>query len=130
MRAFLSAVLFLALLPGVVMANRLDLTEGDAGKNLILRQGDQLTVTLSTNPTTGYSWSVVGKSQGLLKQVGESRFVQSRHRPGMVGVGGCQVWTFLAVATGKTTLGFSYARSWEHGVAPVRMIEWPVTIRK
>ena len=112
------------------MANRLDLTEGDAGKNLILRQGDQLTVTLSTNPTTGYSWGVVDRSQGLLKQVGESRVVQSSHRPGMVGVGGRQVWTFLAVATGKTTLGFSYARSWERGVAPVRMIGWPVTIRK
>ena len=130
MRAFLSAVLFLALLPGVVMANRLDLTEGDAGKNLILRQGDQLTVTLSTNPTTGYSWSVLCTSPRLLQQCGESSFKQPRHRPGKVGVGGEQIWKFRALASGEMILRFSYARSWEHGVAPVRMIEWPVTIRK
>ena len=130
MKASLIVGFFLVLLPGNALANRLDVSEGDAGKDLILRHGDQLRVTLSSNPTTGYSWSVVGRSQGLLKQVGDTRFEQSRHRPGMVGVGGRQVWTFLAVAAGKTTLVFSYERPWEHGAAPVRMIEWPVTIRK
>jgi len=130
MKASFIAGFFLMLVPGILLANQLDITQGDAGKDLVLCRGDELKVTLPANPTTGYSWSVLCSSPGLLQQWGESRFEQSRHRPGMVGVGGEQIWKFRALASGMMILRFSYARSWERGVDPVRMIEWPVTIRK
>jgi inhibitor of cysteine peptidase len=120
---------FLLLLPGIVLADRLEIGEGEVGKDLVIRRGDLLVVNLPANPTTGYSWSVASSSSGILKQVEASRFEPSRYRRGMVGVGGRQHWKFRAVARGKLLLNFSYARPWENHVAPVRVIQWPVTIR-
>lgn len=128
MKAFLVLGFLFALLPGVAMANKVVLGEEDAGKDLVLRCGDLLMVTLPSNPTTGYSWAVLARPSGLLREVGKSRFEPSLHRSGMTGVGGVQRWKFRALATGKATLKFSYTRPWEHGVAPARVILWPATI--
>ena len=47
----------------------------------------------------------------------------------MVGAGGTEIWTFRAVREGKTTLTFGYVRPWEKGIAPVKTVAWPVTVR-
>jgi len=130
MKASLIVGFFLVLLPVIALANRLDVGEGEAGKDLVLHKRDHLRVNLPANPTTGYSWSVLCTPPGLVKLSGESRFEQSKHSLGMVGVGGEQFWEFRAVASGKMILRFSYARSWEHSVPPARVIEWSVTIGK
>ncbi len=130
MKASLMLGFLLASLPGVAMANRLDVGEGEAGKDLVLQRGDLLMVTLPANPSTGYSWGVLSTPSGLLKQVRKSLFEPSPHHSAMVGVGGVQRWNFRAVAVGKVNLRFSYTRPWEHGVEPVRVISWPVIIRK
>ena len=130
MKVSLLAGFFLLLLPGIALANRLEVGEGESGKDLVLGRGDVLTVSLPANPTTGYSWSVACTPAGVLKQVGESRFETSGHCQGMVGVGGRQLWKFRAVSPGQTRLTFSYSRPWEHDVAPARLIQWPITIRR
>jgi len=130
MKVSLLAGFFLLLLPGIALANRLEVGEGEAGKDLVLGRGDVLTVSLPANPTTGYSWRVTCVPAGLLKQVGESRFESSGHRQGMVGVGERQRWKFRAVLQGQASLVFSYVRPWEHDVAPARVIQWPITIRR
>lgn len=129
MKASLIVGFVIFLLPGIAFASRLDVGEGEAGKDLILQRGDLLTVSLPANPTTGYSWRVVCAPPGLLKQI-KSSFESSRHRQGMVGVGGRQIWEFRAVARGQAALVFSYSRPWEHHVGPVHVIQWPVMIRR
>ena len=122
---------FLVLfLPGIALANCLNVGEGESGKDLVLRRGDLLTVTLPANPSTGYSWYVACTPRDLLKQLGAVRREEARHRHVMVGVGGVQIWNFRAIERGKANLVFSYSRPWEHGVAPVRLIQWPVTISR
>lgn len=130
MKASLILGFLFALLPGVTLANRLEVDDKDAGKDLLLGRGDHLRVTLPANPSTGYSWSVSDSPPGLLKQMGEPRFESATSRHGMVGAGGLQCWEFRAVGVGKMTLNFTYSRAWEHGSQPAREITWPVTIRK
>jgi inhibitor of cysteine peptidase len=129
MKAFLIFGLLLALLPGVTMAEKLEVHEGDAGKELILRRHDILRVVLPSNPTTGYSWSVVSFPAGLLQEFTHTRYDHLHHYPRLVGAGGEQIWKFLAVAAGNTTLKFSYARPWEHGVAPVKTKTWKIIVQ-
>jgi inhibitor of cysteine peptidase len=47
----------------------------------------------------------------------------------MVGAGGTEIWTFRAVRKGKTTLTLGYVRPWEKGIAPVKTVSWPITVR-
>eukprot|EP00291_Cryptomonas_curvata_P024223 CAMPEP_0172173708 /NCGR_PEP_ID=MMETSP1050-20130122/13228_1 /TAXON_ID=233186 /ORGANISM="Cryptomonas curvata, Strain CCAP979/52" /LENGTH=130 /DNA_ID=CAMNT_0012845541 /DNA_START=80 /DNA_END=472 /DNA_ORIENTATION=+ len=76
-----------------------------------LALGDQFTVTLASNPTTGYTWEI-SKASALLKKV-DSKYIPTDSQPGLVGGGGKDVYTFKTVGTGPGEIIFSYKRSWE-----------------
>ena len=127
MKFFLSLMLVAVLLSGVLQAASLDVTGGESGKDLVLRRGDLLTVSLPSNRTTGYCWSPSFSTGGILATKGAGAYFQDR--PGRVGSGGTEKWTFRAVKPGTTTLTLCYARPWEKGVAPVKTVGWPVAVR-
>lgn len=66
--------------------------------------GESFTLSLSTNRTTGYSWSakVSGKSASV--KVGAGRFTAPQSPEGMVGVPGTTSWTIRAVKAGTATV--------------------------
>ncbi len=90
-----------------------DLTEADNGSRVTLEQGQELVITLESNPTTGYSWHVMEVDADVLKQVGEIEYKQATGSDGLVGAGGTETIRFEAVATGEATLTLGYFRSWE-----------------
>ncbi len=90
-----------------------DLTEADNGSRVRLGQGEELVITLESNPTTGYSWHVIETNPEVLKQVGEIEYEQSPGSDGLVGAGGTEMIRFEAVAPGEVTLTLGYYRSWE-----------------
>jgi inhibitor of cysteine peptidase len=128
MRGFLVAVFLMLSIPWAVRAAALEIGEREFGKRLVVAREDLLTVTLPANPSTGYCWTVSSVPAGLLREIGKPAFEPRGHRAGMVGVGGWQRWRFRAATPGQALLAFSYSRPWEHGVAPARLIRWPVTI--
>jgi predicted secreted protein len=117
------------LLVGWAGAAQLDLTEAENGKDILLNRGDMLLVHLPSNRTTGYGWSVVNSKPGKLEEPGEPTLKPLKSARGLVGAGSVETWTFRAATAGRTTLTFSYARPWEKGVSPIRVIAWPVTVR-
>ncbi len=103
--------------------------EDDDGGQVVFKQGQVLVVTLESNPSTGYSWSVVENQDSILEQVGESEFVQPEQSdPPMVGVGGWEVFRFKAVSTGQETLELIYRRSWETDVEPANTFTIEVVV--
>jgi inhibitor of cysteine peptidase len=83
-----------------------------------VRAGDQFSVSLPSNQTTGYSWRLAeGVSSAVLKTMG-SRYTAPAPSGGLVGRGGTETWVFRALAKGKTTITLEYARPWEKGVKP------------
>jgi predicted secreted protein len=80
-------------------------------------------ITLDSNPTTGYSWTVDYDSQ-FLTQENET---YSRSRPGLVGSGGQKIFTFTPIRIGKTTISAVYKRSWENIVADERTFSIIIT---
>lgn len=128
MKHFLTGPLIAMVLSGWTYAAQLDLTEKDNGKDLRIDCSDVLVFRLPSNRSTGYSWSVVTSESSLLGQVGEVGYELPKSAKGLVGAGGTEVWKFRALGTGSLTITFAYARPWEKGVPPVRMLSWPVTI--
>jgi inhibitor of cysteine peptidase len=99
-------------------ANGTSLTEADNGKTINLQPGETLTLTLESNPTTGYSWQVMELDNAVLTQEGDPEYKQSSGAEGLVGAGGTETFRFKTIGSGETSLSLGYMRSWE-SVPPV-----------
>ena len=100
---------------------------GDDGREMQLKKGQTLVVTLEGNPTTGYSWEVAEPlDEQVLRQVGEAEFKAESE---LVGAGGVQILRFEAVNAGKTTLKLVYHHPWEKDVEPLETYSIQVVVR-
>ena len=77
--------------------------------------GSQFIIILESNPTTGYKWEA-SFDNSLLKLV-KSDYKQAEDKPGMVGVGGKEYFTFEGLKKGSAKVTLDYKRSWEEGSA-------------
>ena len=92
-------------------------SEPQAGSSVALQVGDTLEVSLESNPTTGYSWSVVQADPAILQSAGDPVFQPSS---GLMGAGGTVTHRFTTVGAGETTLKLIYARLFEPKFAPLK----------
>lgn len=83
-------------------------------KQVEVGAGGTLTVTLCSNPTTGFEWeSAIISEQTVLQEI-DHRFVPPEAE-GVVGAAGKEVWTFKALKKGTSTVSVEYSRPWEGG---------------
>jgi inhibitor of cysteine peptidase len=128
-RLFLVTILAAAVLSMAACGRtQTNLTMADNGKSISLSSGDTFTVTLDSNPTTGYSWSVTDDAGGIVQQQGTSAYTAASKTP-IAGGGGTETLTFKAVNSGAGTLTLGYARPWEKGVAPVKTFSVNVNVK-
>ncbi len=115
-------------------------------------EGDTLTITVDSNPTTGYDWNIQLKDRAVLDLV-DSAYVQesfqgeSAIKPSqedsansqdaqiveepLSGAGGYSVYTFKAHAGGHETITFTYTRSFDpQEDDPVNVLEVTVDENK
>ena len=128
MRGFLSALLTATTFTSLVSAAEIKLTEQDQNQTCFLHRGDALLISLPTNRTTGYGWNYLFSTAGILRQEGKMVYQQAKSSEGMVGAGGTEIWKFMAVKKGKTSLCFSYLRPWERNIAPVKTNTWNIIV--
>ena len=79
--------------------------------------GDSFTVTLCSNPTTGFQWSESAQisDQTVVEQI-DSKFVSPQSEPPPPpGTPGQRIWTFKALKAGDSTVSLDYSRPWEGG---------------
>lgn len=70
--------------------------------------GEEFTITVASNPTTGYTWTVTGEpADSIAVPVGEPTSTAGS----MPGEGGTETFTFKASGPGTTTITLTYARS-------------------
>ena len=74
----------------------------------------QFSITLASNPTTGYQWSVVDYDKNLLN-LSQSQFKKAQSK--LIGAGGTMVFTFVLklhkIYPASTEIQFKYARAWD-----------------
>jgi inhibitor of cysteine peptidase len=83
-----------------------------------------LTVTLCSNPTTGFQWSENAEISNpqVIAQT-EHKFLTPEEK-NIVGGAGQEVWTFSALEPGQTSVYLEYSRPWEGGEKG----EWTFTL--
>ena len=123
----MSFFLALALFSGCG-ANGTRITDADNGKQISIKPGDVVTVTLESNPTTGYSWQVMEIDNAILIQDGDPEYKQSSGSDGLVGAGGTETFHFRAVGSGNASLELGYMRPWE-SVPPIQTFTIQVVVQ-
>jgi len=106
-----------SMIPSKIAGRSLELDENDAGKEIQVAVGDQITINLEGNLTTGYAWSIVQIDEGMLEQQGE---VQYERESDLIGAGEITTFTFKALDAGQTQLELEYKRPFEKDKAPLR----------
>jgi inhibitor of cysteine peptidase len=90
-----------------------------SGKTIEISAGNSLTVTLDSNPSTGFSWVLKGiGNESVLEQAGHEFKAAPASDPPLLGAGGKEIWTFKALNKGSSTISMEYVRSWEQNVEP------------
>ncbi len=86
--------------------------------------GGELTVTLGSNPTTGFKWSEFAEisDETIIQQVSHMFVGPGIDKP--PGTPGEEVWIFKALKRGTTTTLLEYGRPWVEEDA----LHWTVTI--
>jgi predicted secreted protein len=87
---------------------------------------ENFTVSLESNQSTGYSWSLGMVSDN--SQIVVAGMDYDLPDNAKTGQGGAEVWHLKAVASGTVKLMFYYARSWEKE-APVKTLTFTVNIK-
>jgi inhibitor of cysteine peptidase len=129
----LRRILFIFILSGVLAATtgcgprKIDVNSTDARRQLNVKVGERLAVSLEGNLTTGYTWEASDLDTSMIQQVGAAAFVSSH--PGLVGAGGTQTLAFKALKAGTTNLTLIYHRPWEKDITPLHTFTVTINIK-
>jgi inhibitor of cysteine peptidase len=97
----------------------------DAGSVVSLASGNELTISLPANPSTGYTWTVISMDNAVLTQIGDAEFVPESN---LIGAAGTMILRFEGLAGGETLLELGYLRTWED-VEPLDTYQVTITVR-
>jgi inhibitor of cysteine peptidase len=85
--------------------------ESCQGHTIELRKGQKLELTLTSNPTTGYSWQYSSPlDTGNIKEI--KHYFESSSS--VIGAGGEEHWVYQAIKPGSLTINLEYRRPWEN----------------
>ena len=116
----ISVVLFFVLFFAVRNSENSKVIETKVGKSF--------TITLDSNPTTGYQWQISKQLDSGQLELIDSKYASSKID--LVGAPGKEEWSFKAVRAGKVIISFNYVRPWENDQLPAQTDSFIVIIRE
>jgi predicted secreted protein len=96
----------------------IELTESALGGTHEVRLGDELSIRLNENATTGYRWHVTASGDGALQQLDDSFQPGGTSLP--PGSAGVRVLRFAATRPGTVHVSLANRRAWEQDPAQQR----------
>ncbi len=127
LRGFRYILLFFTLvIAAVIPCSALELLERDHGHDFTICVGEEFSIRLPGNPTTGYLWGVAANDSAVLKQKGEIVFVADND---LMGAGGQSIFRFVPSEVGSVRLKLVYRRPWEKGIPPTKVFEVTVVVK-
>lgn len=95
---------------------------------LQIQRGQELMLSLRSNPSTGFRWVVKDAASGVLKSLGPEVY-SNPEEVGLVGSAGQSTWRYKAEQTGNGHLLMIYHRPWEANVAPASTFDCQVEVK-
>ena len=117
---------FTLVITAAIPCSALELLERDHGHDFTICLGEEFSIRLPGNPTTGYLWGVAANDSAVLKQKGEIVFVADNDR---MGAGGQSIFRFVPSEVGSVRLKLVYRRPWEKGIPPTKVFEVTVVVK-
>ena len=94
--------------------------------------GGTLTVTLESNPTTGFTWELTELSDQTVLALIEIKYEpgeEAKQEPSLSGAGGTEIWSFEALKKGEATISMEYSQPWEGGMKTAKIFEITVIVK-
>jgi inhibitor of cysteine peptidase len=88
------------------------------GESKVVKVGEDLTIELESNPTTGYEWKMTTKPDASI--LGLTTDTYEAPTSSLAGAPGKRIFRFKALKAGKTTIVFENSRSWEKDEPPAQ----------
>jgi inhibitor of cysteine peptidase len=119
----------LTLLTACTQTPRYLTLEADAQKHcpLSMYRGQELMLSLRSNPSTGFRWEVKEAASGVLKSLGPEVY-SNPEDSGLVGSAGQSTWRYKAEQAGNGRLLMIYHRPWETDVAPAKTFDCAISV--
>lgn len=95
-------------------------------KQIHAASGQDITITLEGNRSTGYCWQLSTKLDSKLLQKVSETFAPIN--PGTPGAGENNLFIFHCKAKGSTTIVFHYSRPWEKKAPPAKTAAYHISI--
>jgi len=96
-------------------------------QNIEIKTGQEFTINLTSNPSTGYSWSVDDTYNKNIMSKISNEFIPSNSE--MIGAPGKELWVFKGVRKGETKLNFVYIRQREDETSQINSKTFNVTVK-
>ncbi|MBF8672765.1 protease inhibitor I42 family protein [Pseudomonas putida] len=93
-----------------------------------LQVGQTLTLTLPSNPSTGYRWRVEKPAANVLQSLGPEVY-SAPEEENVVGSAGVSTWRYQASSPGDGQLVLVYQQPWAADVAPVQTFDCRIVVR-
>jgi len=85
-----------------------------------------ITISLESNPATGFSWQLVKISDKMILEFVKKEYIVSKEKlPGSPGV---EKWSFKTLKKGHVLILFEYNRLWEKDVPAAKKEEFEVFV--
>jgi inhibitor of cysteine peptidase len=109
----------------------LNLDASADGTTQQLKMGEVMSITVDSNPSTGYSWFATVSNPDILAQMGEPEYLAPTEDSStmVLGAPGTETFIFQGTDTGNVTLTLEYKRGWETDVAPEKTITITVEVK-
>ncbi|MCX7078128.1 MAG: protease inhibitor I42 family protein [Pseudomonas sp.] len=92
-----------------------------------LKTGQNLILTLPSNPTTGYRWAIQDSAGGVLRRLSPEVY-SNPEDAGLVGSAGQSTWRFQTFAAGKGRLRLTYSQPWAPEVPAVEAFDCAISV--
>ncbi len=103
-----------------------------AGQEVIVPVGGLLTITLESNPSTGFQWELTGISDPTVLELVGHEFIAPEATDDeipIVGAPGTEVWNFRALRVGRSTIFMEYSQPWEGGTKATQTFVVTVVVK-
>jgi inhibitor of cysteine peptidase len=105
------------------------LAAADSGRTVSAAVGQEIALTLSTTPGTGYSWMLMDSAAPMLRLVEGAAVTRDSAAAGRVGAPATATWRFRADTAVTGTVRLEYRRPWERDAPAARLYEVNVAVR-
>ncbi|MBN1153509.1 protease inhibitor I42 family protein [candidate division KSB1 bacterium] len=102
------------------------LDESNHSQTFYMTKGDEVVISLESNPTTGYKWEIVAIDTQVIVEKQRSDYVSQSKR---LGASGTQRFYLIASDAGNSELALEYRRSWEREVQPIKRYSVKIHVR-